>query len=328
MKALSRSSLDADVVIRAVGISLIVLDHATSVGRPAQILAGLNMLLMVSGYYFAKFLPMRPSKTDIARSFFSYGKAIWVPCFLALLASAVIYRKVDLPDLLFIGNLFHSDHVAFFPAWYPMELLQYMLLLSLFFYLPGVAAAYDRRPFLTISGLLVLAVAQRLALSKLWAAGYLDGGGPHVMLWNFVAGWLVFAAYSGDRYERLLRTATFLAIVALSWVTWGPYLMRFWTTIAAAAVLLIGIRITVPFAVSRIALLLSQATLAIFILHQPFIGLYNLLTGTTNSYASALFTLFGPMLLWVVFSAAIRAYRILSQGARAANSFLGGSRTA
>lgn len=328
MKALSRAAVDPDVAIRAVGICLVVLDHATSVGRPAQILAGLNMLLMVSGYSFARFLPKGAGRGAIARSFFSYGKAIWLPCFIALAASALVYRRFDLPDLLFIGNFFHSEHVAFFPAWYPMELLQYILLLALFFALPGVAAFYSRRPFVAIAGLLVLSVGQRLVLSKIWAAGYLDGGGPHVMLWNFVAGWLVFAAFSGGRHERLLRGVAFLAIVAFSWATWGLHLMRFWSTVAAAAALLIGIRIIVPFALSRIVLLLSQGALAIFILHLPFISFYNLVTGTANTYASGLFAIAGPMLLWVVFSAAMRAYRILAQGARAATSSVGGSRTA
>ncbi len=312
MKALFKSALGTDVVLRAVGICLVVLDHATSFGRPPRILAGLNMLLLVAGYSFARFLPRHPSAAHIRASLFAYGKALATPCFLALLASAVVYQKFSPPDLLFIGNWFSPDHVAFFPAWYPMELLQYLVLLEAVFSLPQIAALYVRSPFLTALTLLVFAVGQRVLLSKLWSAGYFNGQGPHVMLWNFMAGWLLFTARAGGQDRRLFRIAAFLIITFFSWATWGLQL-RFWTTVAGAGALMAATRLTAPFVLSRLMSILSQAALTIFLFHIPMLQVFNSRTGTSNTFTSFLFAMTASTLIWIVSIAAVRAYRSLAE---------------
>jgi hypothetical protein len=310
----SRVDVGVDVLLRAAGISLVVLNHATSVSQAPHFLAGLNVILVVAGFSFIRFLPQRASASQIRGALLAYGAGIGWPSLLMMAVSIAVFPFWRAPGRTAELSL---HNVALFPVWYPVELVQFIVVLALVFSAPGVATTLARRPWLTTLALVVFTVLIRQAETHLWRTGVLDGSGPHLMLWNLAAGMMLFAATRSPR-RMLASAASFLIVAALCWVTWGPGALRTWSTLAAAALLLGVSRVSLPFALARGLLIVSQACLFIFLLHKPAIWAFDAFTQTTDTIASFIWALSVTTAAWVICTAGSRALRRMPVGGRVA----------
>jgi hypothetical protein len=193
-----------------------------------------------------------------------------------------------------------------------MELLQYLAFTAVLVSTPGFTQLYRGSPWEVAFALLLLAFGGRVVQSWLWRHGVFDGNGPHIMFWNLIAGWFLFNATLDKGRSGWQRWASLTVIAAMSFLTWGPWLARTWTTIGAAAVLVTVRRISLPFPVATFLTVVSEAALAIYILHMPAIWLFNSLTGSTNTLTSGVFAILACALLWAMWTAMTRAHRILA----------------
>jgi hypothetical protein len=223
-----------------------------------------------------------------------------------LLVSAAVFQLWRRPGPEDWAGLGLED-VALFPVWYPLGLVGALLLLAAVFSLPRMAEIWRRRPVAASLGIVALSVLVRLLQSLLWRAGVLDGSSPHIMLWNLTAGMMLFAAFSRRERPRLVRLSAALVVALLCWATWGPLHIRTWSTLLATALLLSTTRLTMPFVLARSFLILSQASLFVFLLHMPAIRLFNALSGTSDTPASGAFAVLACAAVWVTWTAARRA---------------------
>lgn len=318
MTSRSSSTVGIDVLVRAAGISLIVFGHALAREESVwQLLAGLNVLLLVAGYSFPRFLPSDFTSADIRRAFFRYGKAIAIPCLLAMIASQLVYWRISLLDLTFFANFFTAEHVAFFPAWYGMVIVQIALLLAAVFSVPMVVSIYKRWPFVTALVMVMAAFALRPISFRLWDSGYLDDRLPHLMLWNFLAGWLLYAAKHGRSGNKTPRYIALAIVIGLALLAWGPHLLRFWSTAIAAVALIFARSVSLPFLLGRAASIVSQASLTIFLFHSPLLRLSTPGPSIAQRAGDFAIAMVGSILIWIVATSCVRAYATLTTAPRA-----------
>lgn len=315
MNNLLRSrSIDTDVLLRALAISSVTLNHALPhAGGRSGVAGGMTALLMLSGYSFARFIMAGASARDMQRGLASFTLRIFVPSFIAVLFFFAVQREISLTELLFIRNWFDPDRIAIFPVWYPQVIVQMGLGLMALFAIPGLAAAFLRNPLAASAILWAGAVAVRMILPLYIDTKPLLHHLPHLYLWNFVLGWLVFFLLSKDRVDCKLAAT---AVVLLSaYLVWTPRSLQFWALGVAGIALVWAVRVRLPAPVTHVAGLVSQATFTIFLLHRFVYAVYDkvLAPPLPKGVTMWIVGMICCLIAWVLAAAASRAYRKLDR---------------
>jgi hypothetical protein len=306
--------VDSDIVLRACAISAVVWNHA-DLGSRGTLGGGMTVLMMLSGFMFARFSLADHSAVKVRQSLVSLGLHILLPSLGFVVFYAFALRQFDPLELLFISNWWTTKRVALFPTWYPQVMVQMFILLYLLFLTP-LGRLAERRPLHFSLGVFLVGVAVRFAFPIwVWDSEPLVHHLPHLFLWNFSLGWVVYflAERGGRTLPRLLLAWACIVLGGL--VGWGAATNDFLWLVTAGALFLMIPRLTLPRIVAIPVGIVSQATFAIFLLHRGvYVVMEHFCPGTdyvplARWSAAMLFCLS----TWIGYTAVTRAWRVLHQ---------------
>jgi len=321
MPLLRFERLDSDVLLRAVGICMVVYHHVVLYnGSPvetalfgASAVGGMGMLLLLSGFSFARFGLHNRGRTEAKAAVISTARSIILPCYLAIIFFSIVARTFNPYEFLMVGNFVRDNWQAGFNTWYPQFLLQVFLLIFLLYHIKPIGDWLVRRPVVGSVVLLALSLAIFLVMRESPIGWLRRPHLPWMLMWNFFLGWALFNLTKKDndlRRKRILASVVCVAAVALtlhfsqtrSWVTCGGGLLLIW---------LPSFRFPKP--VTRLAMILSQAALTIFILHMSVIKIFGFAFGRPNPFhlLEAGLVVLAVSGLWLVCASMSRAFTYL-----------------
>jgi hypothetical protein len=321
MRPLSKMEVSADILLRALAITMVTYNHA----HPYPTFApgwggGMTFLMMLSGYNFAKFGMQGASPTDGRLALARLGSKILIPSVILVLFFFVILRKFDWAELFFYRNWITVQRISKFPTWYPQVIIQMFGALLLLFSIPKVAAWIFRHPLPASLIIYSIAVAVRAVFPQVWDTAPLHHFLPHLFLWNFTLGWVVYFCVTGvgGQWGKVLAVAA--AVLGASF-GWGIHALDFWWLTIGVTLLVLPLNLRLYTPVARFFFIVSQATFAIFLLHRFVYEIYEHVPVPQDQNAEWLVGYFGSIGLWMAAVIPLRAYRAIAR--RTASSSMG-----
>lgn len=253
--------MDTSVVLRALAVLLVVLDHSGW----AVLAGGAALLLAVAGANVMRFQAGHLAQGEWRPVVGGFVWNVLVPYWIVAGAYGLLRGGVNVPDLLLVGNYFvrSGQGSSGFETWFIQVLAQSLLLLIALSFVPAVRRVMREQPFGYALGLLGLGLAARLA-EPLWWPQLEANGGRELpwQFWEFALGLALFAA--GTARQRALATALVLTLPITLYVDDLPR-----ATILTGGCLLLLWRqhLVVPrFAAAGVGTL-AAASLFIYLLH-------------------------------------------------------------
>lgn len=327
MNPFSRSSSPSDMALRGIAIVMVVINHASvTTSRPVHLGGGLNILLLLSGYSFARFVLSRGEAAQVRRGIASFAWHVWWPTTAIILLSFALKREWSWSELLFVSNLYTPQHVSLMYVWFPQVLMQMLLALYVLSFIPGAAWAVARKPMALSLALLAITFALLLLFGDHSKRDFADRSIEHVA-WNFVLGWVAWYATRGSvRWNPAARLALLAGTIVLSRLAfgWGVDWLRSAALPVAFAVLMFVPRITVPKIASRGLAILSQAAFSTFLLHVFFLRVFDALHlrrvargfDAADTLLAAGFAVAGSVAAWIALTSLNRAWKHCIRQAR------------
>jgi acyl-CoA synthetase (AMP-forming)/AMP-acid ligase II len=253
--------MDTSVVLRALAVLLVVLDHSGW----AALAGGAALLLAVAGANFMRFQAGHLARGEWRPVAAGFLWNVLVPYWIVAGAYGLLRGGVNVPDLLLVGNYFvrAEQGSSGFETWFIQVLAQSMLLLGLLALVPAVRRAMADQPFGYALGVLALGLAARLVEPLWWPQLEANGGreGPW-QFWEFALGLAIFAASTVR--QRALVTALVLALP----ITLYPDDLPRATILTAGCLLLLWREhLAVPRIATGTLRALAAASLFIYLLH-------------------------------------------------------------
>jgi acyl-CoA synthetase (AMP-forming)/AMP-acid ligase II len=252
-------SVETNVVLRAVAILLVAGSHL----NVFRIEGSAHVLLAVAGFNFARFQLATVAKNDSARGILASTGRIVVPTLIwsgvLLAVDSTFYPVSFLLITNFIGQPAHGFRTDF---WFVEAVVQIMLVLFVVFTIPAMRSFQRVHPLRLAAAALAVGLLARYGLGALWDPTY--RGLPkvtHIVLWLFTLGWAT-AAVTTARHRLMLT-----AVVVLAMPGFFDYAQR---GIIAATGLLVLIwipRLPVLWPLNRLAAVIANATLYIYLIH-------------------------------------------------------------
>lgn len=310
-------SVETVVAARALAIILVVSNHVVF---GISLHGGLNALLVVSGLAMAQF-GFGGTTGRAARAMTRFGLRLAIPSFLLALIWQVGVGQISLPELGFWSNWLYKTRIALFPIWYAQAIVQMLVVLIPLFLLTDMGARITRRPLVWVGVLYAAACGLALASYAVWDTTYWADKLPHLILWNLMFGWLIWAVRASSvpaTQGRWLLTgvlALSVGVLFLGVDAFGGPVRAIWMPLIVLPVIWLD-RITLPSLLARAILVVSQATLFIFLFHYYAfwavwrIGrLFGYEVEAQNPFVRLGAGLILPILLWALWTAALRVYR-------------------
>lgn len=310
-------SVETVVAARALAIILVVSNHVVF---GISLHGGLNALLVVSGLAMAQF-GFGGTTGRAVRAMARFGLRLAIPSFLLALVWQIGVGQISLPELGFWSNWLYKTRIALFPIWYAQAITQMLVVLVVLFLLTDLGARITRRPLVWVGGLYAVACGLALASYAVWDTTYWADKLPHLILWNLIFGWLIWAVRASSMptmQARWLLTgvlALSVGVLFLGVDAFGGAVRAIWMPLIVVPVIWLD-RITLPSFVARAILVVSQATLFIFLFHYyAFWAVWRV--GRLMGFeveAQSPFVRLGaglilPILLWALWTAVLRVYR-------------------
>ncbi len=297
--------------IRAFAILQIVVSHLY---WRVDAAGGLNILLALAGYNFARFTLYKTNR-DIVTDLLFYVRKLALPSLALTLIYSVVRQKVDFYELIFVSAAVNHETVSGYPIWYPQAIIAIFLALAVF------ARLFDLKGFLRHSkifsfGLLVVTATIPVAIGLyqsdiFWAQ-------PQYIAWNFFLGWVVYFFSQTEENARLWKSLVMLIVVCFSGfvfvVAFDSQLSRWVFLSISIAAILTTTKIRVPGFIQSSVRVLASASIYLFFLHLPVFELMTFLFAGNVSRSAAFVLAFGgavflPILIWSLYTAGTRAYQ-------------------
>lgn len=309
-------SVEAIVLARSIAITMVVANHA---GFGLNLHGGLNALLAISGLSLAQF-GFAGTTADAIRAIARIGLRLAVPSFLLALVWQLGVGQISFPELGFYSNWLYKSRVALFPIWYAQALTQMLFGIAALFLATDMGARIVRRPAFWVSVLYAGTSVTAVISYNFWDSSYLADQLPHLILWNFVFGWMIWAFQSTMRpiQARLLLTL----VLAVSIVTLFVSVDADHGMTRALVMPLIVLpvlwfdRIPLPEFIARFAIVASQSTLFIFLLHYYVFWaawragrLFGFEQLAAHPVLRLMCGILVPIIVWSFWTAVVRVYR-------------------
>jgi len=298
-------AIDVAVVLRAAGISLVAFNHANPDAPKFlgfSLDGGMNVLLMISGYYFAKLVLTAPDVTQMRHQLIRYGASFIIPSFLMVLFFFGILHRFDLQELLFYKNFFSAERVSKYPTWYPQVMLQILLIIYSLSFIPRLGATTRRVRPVWVLGLFAVFAVVRLVLPRYIDTAPLLHHLPHLQFWNFCLGWCFY--FVSDPSGSPLRARLAMAVVALIsiFAIFGPDALVTYTLGGGCLLFLFVRRISLPAVAHKAVSIIAAASFNIFLWHRFFYEIYERLAHLKTPQGGIGMWLFGVGLSIIVWS--------------------------
>lgn len=301
-----------EIILRALAISAVVFNHAHvyegAQSVPHRYAGGMTVLLMLSGVSFARYALTTGSAEKIREAAFNLCKLLALPSIALVIFSFFYMNQFSLTELLLISNWFYGDYIARFPLWYPEIMVQMLPFVALLFSIPPFLKMFQRYPLATSITILAGAVLIRFLLPMWHDTSGLYHRLPHLFLWNFVLGWVVYYVSAGDQ-PIALKIVVIAAALASGIVGWDPGGMQGWWLALAVGLMLLLPNVRLPNPLVQPVTLVSQASFAIFLLHAIGLGAYRVIFPWDVPEIAFLFAMVGCVVFWILLTSFLRAWR-------------------
>lgn len=302
-------------------------------GLPA-LYGGLNAMLVISGISMAVHAFQHDTQGTL-RAFLRFALRLAIPGLaIAFVWDTIILiigaRDITLfryfAELALFSNWLSTHKLALFPIWYIQAVVQLLAGLAVVFLLTDLTPRIRKSPSRVCGLLLIGSVAVAIASYCVRDTSHLEDRLPHLLLWNFVLGWFIWAIQHDLGWtmrSRLLLAATLLACTVLLYIPTGASygLSRaVWMPVLLLPVIWWK-RVPLPRLLAHITHLIAQAVFAIFLLHFYVFGLIEqplLYLGYDHPVLVAGLKLAAgliiPVLFWAASVALIRVWRLRESG--------------
>lgn len=203
-----RSQVEPAVILRAVAITSVVLNHTGALDGHFAIDGAAFLLLVPAGYSFARFQLQRVLESGRASWALSTLPRVIVPTLLVLLVQQVRHREFVLSPLLMYNNFFKPEDV--FSYWFIEVYVQVHLLLALALSCAALHAPLRKHAYASSVVAVLLSALASVTIPLVWNTTHLGDLLPHFALWYFFLGWC--ALFATQRWQRWLNTALILAL--------------------------------------------------------------------------------------------------------------------
>jgi len=250
------STLESDVVLRCLAITLIVCQHAIS-----GMQGGADVLMMLAGFSWARFQKVRLTGGkgwQVLRDFVTR----YVVLYVGIMAVAfVAYRHVMWLHLLFVSTFFHDWGKSLNVYWFMETLTWISVVVCALFAVPKVREAFRARPVASALGLVAAALAVRLVGAALIEPSANAYRTPDQLLLYFAVGWAVAETRGAVRF------ALFALLCAVSALAWGWRDTHVAAMSVAALTLTFVPRIWLPTWLARTVTMIAAASFYIYLLN-------------------------------------------------------------
>lgn len=261
-------SLGTDLVIRALAILLVVIQHATLWPVPG----GAAAMVMLIGYSLARFQSGNLFSGHVTKVFRPV-LSVLVPYYLIIVLYGLVWGKVPWGSLFLVGNFGLADpaeHTMLpFLYWFVEAYVQMVVIWAGLFAIPAMRKAGTKNPYLLGLSMLAVAMALRFIGPVVWPLGDREVFTVPWILYLTVFGWLAYYADSISRKGLVIAVgAVIFPLVAYyggNWVgSWVKYMLQF----AFLGALLFIPRVPMPRWVAGILLPVSAASYYIYLFHR------------------------------------------------------------
>jgi hypothetical protein len=210
-KRAGKSQLDASVLLRALAISSVVINHTGVLEEHFAIDGAAYLLLLPAGYSFGRFQLRRVIDSGQARLALTGLPRIVVPTVLILLLQQLRHAELHLPPLLLFNNFSMPPDV--FSYWFIEVFVQIHLLLALALSWPKARSLLKEHAYVTSLVLVVLSALGSVLLQRVWNTEHLNDLLPQHALWYFLLGWC--ALFARQSWQRWLNTGLIVGLALL-----------------------------------------------------------------------------------------------------------------
>jgi hypothetical protein len=283
------TSVDATILVRAVSILLVTLDHFGALRVPGTTSA----LMLVSGWSFGRYQVPSTYNKGTARPILSTIARIALPFILYTGFLQAVTSSPGPFSLLMIDNLIGPRYNKGLTAWYIELLIQVMLVMFALFSFKRVRRLAHEHQFAFGVGGAVIAFVGAMAVAQVWnTTDTLYDRVPHRWLWLYFAG--IAIAKPPSWWARVGLLAMFTAMAWQVKFTFEPFAL-----IAAAFVMLVD-RVRIWTAVDFVVKQIATASLFIYITHYQLGRLPEKL-GVKDAFGKSIVAVIGGVclsLLW------------------------------
>lgn len=306
--------MDTRDALRAFGIVAVVANHSTAL----SLHGGLNLLLLLSGIAFGQLCFGARDTTNIGPKIIRFARPLILTSLAFCAFWFTVFQRFEWTELLMISNWITTERVSKFPIWYPQVLFQTLVFVFLLFLIPGLVSRTIRTPIPYTAAWLTFAVGVACLAQALIDTDLFADKLPHLHAWNFVLGWVFWAVlYSRqtNAAERAILTAFCFPLLLLMFLGLDVpgAEARVWVAIPAVIALIWVPYLPMPHGLAHVTLTIAQAVLFIFFLHYPFILTVREVLGGALPQAAIdglqfVAGVLGPVLVWVLYTAAQRTF--------------------
>jgi hypothetical protein len=306
-------AIDTSDVLKALGISLVLLNHSTW----HNLQGGVNILLLISGLNFARF-SFKKDNIELAKDVVQLLKKLLIPSLLLIGFYSLVFARFDWKELLLISNFFYPQKIAAFPVWYVEVITQLMLLIIILAFVFNFAKWTRTSPLGFSLIILVLSLLLPVLIDQYINSATLFWKLPHYIAWNFVLGWLLWACVDEENPSPIKLTFCWLVTVASAYLVLQVYqdipINRFIIFSVCATALIFFRKITLPRIFYRPTIILASAVFYIFLLHGGVMYLVTMLTASHFTYATTavlkfVISMFACCLFFILSTATANAFK-------------------
>ena len=309
-KRSTRSDIEPSVILRAMAIVSVVMNHAGVFKGYFAIDGAAMMLLMPAGYSFARFQLQRVLHTNRAVLALASLPRVMVPAVLLLGLQQLRHHVFQPSALLLYENFLNTPGV--FGYWFVDVFVQIHLLLALLLMVPAFRDAVRRKPWSSSVAALMFSALLGDGMELVWNTEPLFHLVPQWVIWYFFMGWCFL--FARQVWQRWLNTVMLL-VLSLRFASgaglWSVQTLWF---LAGGCFLNWAPTIRLPSALVRFISAIASASLYVyishFLVHEPFRQLFPWLSDFARSFVE----IAAGMVFWKAFEGAWqRCARIASR---------------
>jgi acyl-CoA synthetase (AMP-forming)/AMP-acid ligase II len=296
-----KSQLDPSVLLRALAISSVVINHTGVLEGRLAIDGAAYLLLLPAGYSFGRFQLQRVIDSGQARLALTGLPRIIVPTVLILLLQQLRHAELYAPPLLLFNNFTKPPDV--FSYWFIEVFVQIHLLLALALSSQKVRSLLREHAYVTSVVLVLLSALGSVLLQRLWNTEHLADLLPQHALWYFLLGWC--AVFGRQSWQRWLNTGLIVGLALLLL----PGSSRAVWIIAGGLFLNWAPPLRLPAFAARSVSTLASASLYIYVTHFLVLGPFGNAFPSAGFIGQFLAALLVGVAFWFCFEQAWQATR-------------------
>ena len=290
------SRVEPSVILRAVAILSVVINHSGAFKSLFAIDGAAFMLLLPAGYSFARFQLQRVLES---------GRAIWalsalprviIPAVLLLGVQQLRHRSFE-PSALFLYNNYLKLPVLSF--WFIEVFVQIHLILALLLLIPPIRQKLRSNAWATSVVALVISTLLTRVMPYVWNTDHIWNRVPHHVIWYFFLGWCIF--FAKHQWQRWVNTALIVVIGVMQGALQLPPDSRGLWIIAGGLFLNWSPSIQLPTLVVRAISALAAASLYIYTSHMLILEPVSRVLPQTGYWGQVTGAILGGLIFWYCF---------------------------